>query len=248
MAKKIVAGNWKMNGASDDIQSFADYSQSMNLVEQLDAVICPPFPLLGQARSSFHENLLIGAQDCHHDVAGAYTGDVSAQLLQQMCCSYVVVGHSERRQYHGETNQIVEQKALAAQKFGITPIICVGENFGQREAGEWQTTLQEQLRMLGEGRVDFANLVVAYEPVWAIGSGARAENSDIIETHAFIREELAQMTDHAGVIPLLYGGSVKPDNVAELSRLTNVDGALVGGASLKVGDFSQLVEAFGATL
>ncbi len=248
MAKKIVAGNWKMNGMSDDIQLFADYSKSMNVVDQLDAVICPPFPLLGQARSSFHESLLIGAQDCHHDVAGAYTGDISAQLLQQMCCSYVVIGHSERRQYHGETNDMVRQKALAAQNFGMTPMICIGENFDQRQAGEWQATLQEQLNILADGKVDFANLVVAYEPVWAIGSGARAENSDIIEAHAFIRSQLAQMTDNEGDIPLLYGGSVKPDNVAELSRLANVDGALVGGASLKVGDFSQLVEAFGATL
>lgn len=248
MVKKIVAGNWKMNGSPQDIQSFAQYSQILSKPDQLDAIICPPFPLLGEAKQSFHEQLLIGAQDCHGELAGAHTGDVSAQLLQQMCCSYVIVGHSERRQDHAETDVMVGRKILAAQELGITPIFCIGEQMDQRRAGRWGDVLAQQLSILRDEKIDAGMLVVAYEPIWAIGSGARAENNDIVEAHGFIRAQLASLANNASKIAILYGGSVKPDNVVELSQLADVDGALVGGASLKVEDFSQLVEAFGATL
>ncbi|WP_085904832.1 triose-phosphate isomerase [Kiloniella majae] len=242
MAGKLIAGNWKMNGSV----SFAT-----ELVEGLlgkinedsvsaDFVVCPPAALLGTVLSlTKGTDLAVGGQDCHANVSGAHTGDTSAELLKDIGCGYVITGHSERRTDHGETNADVNAKSAAAIKAGLTPIICIGETEEERVSGDTLSVIKAQVTESLPGDCDPNNIVLAYEPVWAIGTGKTATPADVADVHNFIRGLLNDRfgEDAAKKIRILYGGSVKPANAAELLAVSNVDGALVGGASLKVEDF-----------
>lgn len=239
--KQIIAANWKMNLNAQDAQELAGAIQGGE--GQADIVICPPFPYLPLVKNSVQSEVFIGAQDCSDQESGAYTGQIAASMAKDCGCDYVILGHSERRDYNDETSKLVKAKAQQALKHGLVPIICVGETFMQREGGAEKEIIQEQL----EGSIpDLSNsqdIVVAYEPVWAIGTGEVAEISDIKEMHGFIKEVLARiLPDHIDV-PILYGGSVKPDNAPEILATENVGGALVGGASLDANSFNSIINA-----
>ena len=215
-----------------------------------EVLICPPATLIGTFRAAIkaakaERRLALGAQDCHAKPAGAHTGDLSAEQLGDAGASYVIVGHSERRAEHGEDNAAVKAKAAAAHRAGLTAIICVGETLVQREAGEALAVVGSQLTSsLPEG-ADAANTVIAYEPVWAIGTGRTPTTADVSAVHAHIRDRLGALIGDAAKLRILYGGSVKPSNVAELLAVANVDGALVGGASLTAAEFWPIVLAAG---
>lgn len=246
---KIVVGNWKMNGLLADVEKFSSYAQTLSAREGLEIAICPPSALLHAAKSSFGQVMRIGAQDCHQSLSGAHTGDISVQLLREMCCSYVIVGHSERRIAYSESNSILAEKIQMAASHDIRVIFCVGEPLEARQEGDWKVFLQQQMQALAGLKIPTDKLILAYEPIWAIGTGLRAEAEQIEETHAFLRQTLLSFWGGEGSsIPVIYGGSVKPDNVHDLAGLRGVDGALVGGASLKVEDFRSIVEAFASTL
>lgn len=246
MARKIAAGNWKMNGLGPDLaEIFALPSANC------DVLICPPSTLIDRAARMVQDNglkVLIGGQDCHAKPSGAYTGDISAAMLVEAGASHVILGHSERRSDHGETDAMVRAKLVAALEAGLMPVVCIGETETQRDAGETLMVVSRQLAgALPEG-MDGARLVIAYEPVWAIGTGRTPTLDQIGEVHSHIRAELAAgLGQGAGDIPLLYGGSVKPDNAAGIFALPDVDGALVGGASLKAVDFGQIITALDAS-
>lgn len=212
------------------------------------AVICPSYVHLPMALArSIESRLSVGAQDCSHAAEGAYTGEVSARMLADLGCGWVIIGHSERRQYHAESDELVAEKIGAAIEAGLRPIVCVGESREQRESGEAEAVVAAQLRGALEGQPSLEGLVVAYEPVWAIGTGLTATPAQAQEMHAFIRERLAAVK---GIVPadtpLLYGGSVKPDNAASLFAEPDIDGALVGGAALKAADFKDIIAAANA--
>ena len=240
--QKIVAGNWKMHGSH----------QQLGVIEELNErhensdctiLICPPYPFLSLALSKA-KTVLIGAQDCHYQDQGAFTGDISAPMLSSLGVSHVIVGHSERRQAYKETNDLVKAKAVAAQNAGLTPIICVGETLQERENGKARDVISEQLEDALPQNAHEADFIVAYEPVWAIGTGKIPSVEQITEIHALCREHLKNsFPSIAAHIPLLYGGSVKRTNAREIFSLDNVDGALVGGASLNANDFSPIIEA-----
>lgn len=245
--KPLVAGNWKMNGLKADLAIAAEIARDNDagLRRAVDLAICPPATLLYTLSASLiGARIATGGQDCSTQASGAYTGEVSAAMLADAGASYVIVGHSERRTLHGESNAVVKAKAEAALAAGLTPIVCVGETREEREAGRALAVVKKQLRgSVPEGAA--ASLVVAYEPVWAIGTGLTPTAADVAEMHAAIRAELGRIlgkADAAGV-RLLYGGSVKPGNAAELMNVANVDGALVGGASLKAADFLAIARA-----
>lgn len=245
--KPLVAGNWKMNGLKADLAIAAEIARDNDagLRRAVDLAICPPATLLyALSASLIGARIATGGQDCSTQASGAYTGEVSAAMLADAGASYVIVGHSERRTLHGESNAAVKAKAEAALAAGLTPIVCVGETRDEREAGRALAVVKKQLRgSVPEGAA--ASLVVAYEPVWAIGTGLTPTAADVAEMHAAIRAELGRIlgkADAAGV-RLLYGGSVKPGNAAELMNVANVDGALVGGASLKAADFLAIARA-----
>ncbi|MEO8558881.1 MAG: triose-phosphate isomerase [Rhodospirillales bacterium] len=239
--RKLIAGNWKMNMLQDDGVALArDLAERLDLADQpgFDMLICPPATLLrsiGQAMSG--SGLLLGGQDCHADKSGAYTGDISAEMLRDLGVSYVIVGHSERRQFHGESDAMVNAKAKAAWRAGLTAVLCIGETLAERDAGKALDVLQRQIESSVPDGGTAQNLVLAYEPVWAIGTGRTPSVDDVAAAHRHIRTVLAKRSGEAGAIRLLYGGSVKPDNAGVLLKMDNVDGALVGGASLKAGDF-----------
>lgn len=246
MPKKLVAGNWKMNGVKaslEELHSLADAFPSSDV----DILICPPATLISKAVDA-SSSVKIGGQDCHTNTSGAHTGDVSADMLADAGASYVIVGHSERRTDHGETNADVAAKAQAAWAAGLIAVICIGETLSEREAGSTNDVLAEQLSGSVPVRATAANTVIAYEPVWAIGTGKIPSFAEIADAHAFIRTHLMQQIDsaEAGETSLLYGGSVKPGNAAEIFALDNVDGALVGGASLLAKDFSGIISALEA--
>ncbi len=236
--KSLIAGNWKMNGLSAsaaEVQILIDkYSGSMP--EDRDILICPPATLVASFAASYSdEGILIGGQDCHTAETGAHTGDVSAAMLADAGAAYVIVGHSERRADHGESDAMVKAKAEAALNAGLSPIICVGETKEEREAGRALDVVGAQLAgSLPETQSAF---VIAYEPVWAIGTGLTPTIDDIAEVHDFIRSKTRDD------IRILYGGSVKPGNAKEILAVTNVNGALVGGASLKAEDFYGIISA-----
>lgn len=245
--KPLVAGNWKMNGLKADLAIAAEIARDNDagLRRAVDLAICPPATLLyALSASLIGARIATGGQDCSTQASGAYTGEVSAAMLADAGASYVIVGHSERRTLHGESNAAVKAKAEAALAAGLTPIVCVGETREEREAGRALAVVKKQLRgSVPEGAA--ASLVVAYEPVWAIGTGLTPTAADVAEMHAAIRAELGRIlgkADAAGV-RLLYGGSVKPGNAAELMNVADVDGALVGGASLKAADFLAIARA-----
>jgi triosephosphate isomerase len=232
--RQIIAGNWKMNGKFSDIAPFVAALRMEQGPAEL--IICPPFPLLKSFAEALPGNLAaLGAQDCHADAAGAHTGDVAASLIAEAGATYVILGHSERRADHGETNADVAAKVLAAMQAGLIPIVCVGETETERDAGEAEHVVRTQLIHSLPG--NFAGLV-AYEPVWAIGTGRTPSEAEVTAMHAKIRAVLlAQFPESGAKTPILYGGSVKPGNAASLLALPEVGGALVGGASLNAADF-----------
>ncbi len=249
MRKPIVAGNWKMFTTSATASALAEViGREVSTKAGVDVILCPPFPYLAVVRERLSGgSVALGAQDLYPEREGAFTGEVSSRMLLDCGCRYVIVGHSERRHILGESNAFIRRKVEAATAAGLTAILCVGETLSQREDGNTQDILDEQLSTaLGNGaRVDPSRLVIAYEPVWAIGTGRNATPNQAQEAHAFVRERLAGMVGSsvAAGVPLLYGGSVKPDNARVLMTQPDVDGALVGGASLVADQFLAIVKA-----
>ncbi len=246
--RPLIAGNWKMNGlAADGHALAAALAERMRAGDPgCDVLVCPPFTLIeGAARTAAGSVLAVGGQDCHAAASGAHTGDVSAEMLKDLGCAFVIVGHSERRADHGETDATVKAKAEAALRAGLTAIVCVGETEAERDAGKTGTVVAGQVRgSLPEGTTP-ANLVIAYEPVWAIGTGHTPTPAEAQAVHARIRAELKGLIgDAADAVRLLYGGSVKPSNARELMGQADIDGALVGGASLKADDFWAIVRSY----
>ena len=248
MQRKLAAGNWKMNGLLADLAQL-DQLAKAPLPAHVDTLICPPatliHPALAHAKGSA---LAIGAQDCHAQGGGAFTGDIAAVQLRDLGSSAVIVGHSERREGHGETDALVAAKAQAAQAAGLCAIVCLGETLSQRQAGDTLAVIGAQFAGSVPATLDPALLVLAYEPVWAIGSGLIPTLAQIAEVHSSLRAALAARfgAAPAATVRLLYGGSVKPDNAAEVFGVADVDGALVGGASLNAQDFSAIVQALAA--
>lgn len=243
--RPLVAGNWKMNGslAMTDTLIRALRAKQSDIQLPVDILVCPPFPYLSTAASLMSgSNLQLGAQDCHASPNGAHTGDVAAGMLREIGCHSVILGHSERRTDHDESSAEIASKAKAAAAAGLTPIICVGETKHQRDTGEALKIVEKQI--IESFSIDFnaEKTVIAYEPVWAIGTGLVPMKQDIEAMHRHIRELLKhRFTDGAG-IKILYGGSVKPSNALEIMSIAEVNGALVGGASLKVEDFWAIIE------
>lgn len=247
--RKLIAGNWKMNGlkaGSAELASALVANWTSGAPPACDVLVCPPFPLIVPVAAALAGSAIaIGAQDCHAKPAGAHTGDVAAPLLADLGCAAVIVGHSERRADHGETDATVKAKAEAALAAGMIAIVCVGETLEQREAGRTLEVNTSQLRGSLPAGATPANTVIAYEPVWAIGTGRVATPAQAQEVHAVLRAELASLlgAESAAATRILYGGSMKPDNAAELLSLPDVDGGLIGGASLKAADFWAIVTA-----
>lgn len=239
--RPLVAGNWKMNGTREALDQIKAIAEGVNrpLSEKVDALICPPATLLYVATALAEDSPLeIGGQDCHQNVSGAHTGDISAEMIADVFGSYVIVGHSERRTDYAETDHLVRAKAEAAHAAGLIAIICIGETAEQRQAGQTLDVLKRQLSGSVPHEAKAANTVIAYEPVWAIGTGVTPTTEDVKVAHAFMREELVRHLGEEGkTMRILYGGSVKPNNAKELMAVDNVDGALIGGASLKATDF-----------
>jgi triosephosphate isomerase len=238
-------GNWKMHGTRASVKQLLGGVVQEGDYPSVDVVVCPAFVHIPLAVSLCEgSGLGVCAQDCSHMAAGAYTGEVAAEMLVDSGCRWVILGHSERRQYHGESDDMVAAKVAAALAAGLAPVVCVGETRDEREAGEAQYTVARQLQGALRGQSNTRHLVVAYEPVWAIGTGLTATPQEAQAMHAFIREQLADLKGvDAAATRILYGGSVKPDNAAELFAETDIDGALVGGASLDAQDFQAIVAA-----
>ncbi len=248
--RPLVAGNWKMNGLKADLAIAAEVAKGYDatLKAAVDLAICPPATLLYMASAALiGSRIATGGQDCVAQESGAFTGDLSAQMLADAGAVFAIVGHSERRTLHGESNAMVKAKAEAAQRGLLVPIVCVGETKDERQAGKALAVVKKQLRGSVPDGSTAATLVVAYEPVWAIGTGLTPTAADVAEMHAAIRAELARLLGKpaASAVRLLYGGSVKPSNAAELMSVAHVDGALVGGASLKADDFLAIARACG---
>jgi triosephosphate isomerase len=241
MRRKLVVGNWKMHGSrAANAQLLAGLKEAGPW--NADVAVCVPFPYIAEtALALTGTSMLYGAQDCSSHEQGAYTGEVSSAMLADVGCRYVIVGHSERRAYHAESDQLVADKAKAALAHGVTPIVCVGETRAEREAGQTEVVVKRQLaaviHTLGHC---CGEMVVAYEPVWAIGTGLTATPAEAQAVHAVLRAQLHAATDRSGVMRILYGGSVKADNAAELFAQPDIDGGLIGGASLKVADFAAI--------
>jgi triosephosphate isomerase len=245
--RPLVAGNWKMNGLRSSAAEFTRIVEGAQKLTAVDLMICPPATLLVLlAAAAKGTSVLIGAQDCHAEPSGPFTGDLSAEMLKDAGASAVIVGHSERRSYHKETDADVRAKALAARRAGLCAIVCVGETRAEREDGRALAVVGTQLDGSVPDGATVENLVVAYEPVWAIGSGLTPTPTDVADMHAFIRQRLGSRLGEEGQgIRILYGGSVKPSNAKELLHVANVDGALVGGASLKADEFLAIAGVYG---
>ncbi|WP_157264554.1 triose-phosphate isomerase [Azohydromonas aeria] len=244
--RKLVVGNWKMNGSH---KANAELLEGVLAARPFgcDVAVCVPFPFLSETAVTLAaSDIRWGAQDCSAHEQGAYTGEVSAAMLREFGCRWVIVGHSERRAYHAESDQLVADKAKIALGHGVTPIVCVGETLAQREAGETAAVVKRQLsaviHTLGHC---VSEMVVAYEPVWAIGTGKTATPEQAQEVHALLRAQLQAATPRAAEMRLLYGGSVKPDNAALLFAQPDIDGGLIGGAALKAADFAAICRAAG---
>jgi triosephosphate isomerase len=236
--RPLAAGNWKMNGLNASLSEIAAIAEAAPGIAGADLLICPPASLIAAAAATVAGKIAIGGQDCHAKVSGAHTGDISAEQLKDAGAAFVIVGHSERRADHGESNDIVRAKAEAALRAGIVAIVCVGETHLQRESGQTLAVVGGQIAGSLPHGATAQNLVVAYEPVWAIGTGLTPTPADVAEVHDFIRGELIDLLPGEGEkVRILYGGSVKPSNAAELMAVSNVNGALVGGASLTAKDF-----------
>lgn len=245
MRRKLAAGNWKMNGAQADLAQIEALCRAHDGAA-VDVLICPPATLIAAACATCKGGTTgIGGQDCHAEAAGAHTGDISARMLRDAGASAVILGHSERRMNHGETSDMVRAKARAAHAEGLMAIICVGESLQEREGERTLDVIGAQLSASLPDSATGENTVIAYEPCWAIGTGLTPSTAQIGEVHDFIRTELKQRfgQDTARGMRLLYGGSVKPGNAADIFAVENVDGALVGGASLTCDDFSPIINA-----
>lgn len=247
--RSIVAGNWKMNKTYSEGRTL-----TRNIVEQLQpsdvlVILCPPFIHLNNVSNIIKDinNLALGAQNCHQEESGAYTGEISAAMIQSTGARYVIIGHSERRQYFHESGELLARKTDAALENGLIPIFCCGENLEVREAGDQEELVARQIKnaLFHLSPEQFLKVVIAYEPVWAIGTGKTATPDQAQEMHAFIRKLVADKygSEIAERISILYGGSVKPHNAKEIFEKEDVDGGLIGGASLKAGDFMAIVDA-----
>jgi triosephosphate isomerase (TIM) len=245
--RPLVAGNWKMNGLGRSSAELAKMVAGAANLKGSDLMVCPPTTLIAAfAEAARGSRILIGGQDCHAQASGAFTGDVSPEMLADAGARAVIVGHSERRMLHHETDAAVRAKAEGAWRAKLTAILCVGEHRGERETGETLRVVGHQLDGSIPEKSTATNLVVAYEPVWAIGTGRTPTPADVAEVHAFIRRRLTERFGAEGEgIRILYGGSVKPSNAKELMAVANVDGALVGGASLKADDFLGIAAVYG---
>ena len=247
MRRKLAAGNWKMNGSAADLSEVAALLAA-NPTPTVDLLLCPPATLLAQMNWAKKDHpLALGGQDCHQNPKGAHTGDISAAMLAGTGATHVILGHSERRADHAETDALVQAKSLAAQTAGLIAVICIGETLSQRETGATLTVVGTQLAGSTPDSATGANTVIAYEPVWAIGTGLVPTLEQIAVVHASIRAALnARFGAEGANFRILYGGSVKPSNAAEIFGVPDVDGALVGGASLKSADFSPIIAALSA--
>lgn len=246
--RPLVAGNWKMNGSIAGLDQARSIGHAFegSLGNFVDGLLCPPATLISRAEEILKDTpVKVGGQDCHPKDHGAHTGDISAAMLKEAGASFVIVGHSERRTDHHETDELVRAKADAAHAVGLTAIICIGETLTQREEDLTLEILSVQIRGSVPRSATAENTVIAYEPVWAIGTGKTPTVENVADAHAHIRAELVQMLgETARRMRILYGGSVKPSNAAELMHIDNVDGALVGGASLKADDFLGIADAY----
>ncbi len=247
MRKPIIAGNWKMNKTPDEAKRLVEgLIPLVRGAQDVDVVVCPPFVCIPAAAEALKgSNIRLGAQNMHFEASGAYTGEVSAEMLTSLGVEYVILGHSERRQYFGETDEGVNKKAKAALAAGLTPIICVGETLEERENGITAEVVckQTKLALLGISAEQTAGVVIAYEPIWAIGTGKTATSEDANETIGTIRGAVAEVfgDDTAFRVRIQYGGSMKPGNAKELMAMPEIDGGLIGGAALKAEDFAGIV-------
>jgi triosephosphate isomerase len=248
MRKIIIAGNWKMyKTLKEGEELVVALKRELYEVENVDIAVCPPYTLLAYIADALEEsNILVGAQDLYWQDEGAFTGEVSGKMLKDAGCKYVIIGHSERRQFFNETNETVNKKIKAALHYELTPIVCVGETLTQREADKAFAVLDDHIKGAFNGLTEeeAEKAIIAYEPVWAIGTGKTATPEQAQEVHKYIRGLIKKLysEDLANVIRIQYGGSVKPENTLELMKQPDVDGALVGGASLKVESFTQIVK------
>ena len=248
MRKVIIAGNWKMNkNIGESIELANAIKRSLFDIEGLEVAICPPFTSLSDVREILMDtNIRLGAQDCYWEKEGAFTGEVSVAMLKDVGCDYCIIGHSERRQFFGETNETVNKKAKAVLKEGLRPIVCVGEKLEERKKNKTFEVIKDHVvnSLYSLSKEDMLKTVIAYEPVWAIGTGVNATKEQAQEVHKYIRSLLKEMfgEEVAKAVRIQYGGSVKPDNIKELISQEDVDGALVGGASLKADSFIQIVK------
>jgi len=248
MRKMIIAGNWKLNKTINEaVQLATVLKRELADIQNVEIVICPVYPALAVVNDVIMDtNIKLGGQDLYWKDSGAFTGEVSAPLLKDVGCEYVIIGHSERRQFFGETNETVNKKTFAALQCGLTPIVCLGESLQEREAGKTFKVVEDHIRggLQGLTAEQAQKIVIAYEPVWAIGTGKTATPAQAQEVHKFIRDLLAKLYDQtvADEITIQYGGSVKPDNAAELMSRPDIDGALVGGASLDANSFAEIVK------
>jgi triosephosphate isomerase len=245
MRRKLVVGNWKMNGSRAANAALLAELLAERAGWTCDAAVCVPFPYLAQVGELLAGSPIAwGAQDCSVHESGAFTGEVAATMLDEFRCRYVIVGHSERRALHLEADQVVADKAKAALAHRLTPIVCVGETLAQREAGETASVVKRQLSVVIHTLAHcISQVVVAYEPVWAIGTGRTASPEQAQEVHALLRTQLHAASEKAGAMQILYGGSVKADNAATLFAQPDIDGGLIGGASLKAADFAAICRA-----
>lgn len=246
--KNLIAGNWKMNGNLESTIALAkdivsNIQNTPQLLEKNEFLVSPSFAHLAMVDAEITQAVALSAQDCSPFDDGAYTGDVSAQMLKDLNCEYVILGHSERRQYYVESNMMIQQKASVAHAAGLKAIICVGETEQEREDGRHEEVVAKQLAKSIPDTASAQNTVIAYEPVWAIGTGKVPTIEDIAAMHDFMRAKIKQNISDSDNVRLLYGGSVKPSNAAEILAVDNVNGALIGGASLKAEDFIGIAAA-----
>jgi triosephosphate isomerase (TIM) len=246
--KLIIAGNWKMNKTvAEALALVHDLKIDLGNAAEVDIVVCPPFTALCEVSKAVREsNIRLGAQNMSEHDSGAYTGEIAAEMLKEFFVQYVILGHSERRQYQNESDELISKKARAAHAAALEPIVCIGETLAEREAGQMKKVLETQVRgsFTGLGKDQMAATIIAYEPVWAIGTGKTATTEQAQEAHAFIRGLLVKLYDEATArrVRIQYGGSVKPSNARELMSEPDVDGALVGGASLEAQSFAEIVK------
>jgi len=245
MRKPLIAANWKMHKTNEESIKFVDELKPLiKDVSDVQVLICPPFTAIADMGKHMEpgSNLWLGTQDIFYEEQGAYTGEICGEMLTTLGCCFAIVGHSERRNYFKESNKIVNKKLKACLKHQITPILCVGEAEEVRDAGNHEAFVQEQLVQSLDGVEDITKVVIAYEPIWAIGTGKTATPEQAQEMHAFIRKTLTELFNDASTVRILYGGSMKPENVKELMAQEDIDGGLVGGAALKVDSFEKLIK------